>query len=130
VFVHGEISEGILVGALPSTTTTTSIATTTTTTTTSIATTTTTTTTTSTGNTESVFEFIAPPDESTLGERIFIDGIIPPKNSSEKLTNHVLKKVKKRITIGNSVVLYNGIPLKTSGGVCCVKNLRSSRIHF
>jgi len=120
VYIQGELSEGILVGAVPSATTTT---------TTSSVATATTTTITSTSDNDFVFEFVAPPGDASLGEKIFISGI-KSKNSDKKLTNHVLKKVKKRITIGNSVVLYDGIPLKTSGGVCCVKNLRSSRIHF
>jgi aminoacyl tRNA synthase complex-interacting multifunctional protein 1 len=71
-------------------------------------------------NSDGAVQFIEPPDDAQVGERIFVDGY----DGEPATENQVLKKKMLEVifpdlkTDENGVPCYKGIPLSTSAGSC------------
>lgn len=71
-------------------------------------------------NSEGIVQFIEPPEEAQIGERIMVDGYDgDPATENQVLKKNMLEAIFPDLkTDENGVPCYKGVPLSTSAGSC------------
>ena len=77
----------------------------------------------------SVVEFVDPPPQSSIGERVVCEGMIGEIASPNQVKKKkLMEAAASELKAVDGVAKYLGVPLTTSGGECTLPTIRSGTI--